>query len=146
MRTAFPFQFPGWRPITEQDLITPPFPGTRFLDLILDENVPTYPWRDQVNPARIEFSINPSQAVLATYPLALPTCAIDRPSELDIEKVASVSTTSPDADFFYDIQVTWSGTGAAEPVEIFDEIPSSIRVDTITTAPAPAFPRWRTAP
>ena len=44
---GIPYQFPGWRPITEQDLITPPTPGTRFLDLILDETVPTYPWRDR---------------------------------------------------------------------------------------------------
>ncbi|WP_328596778.1 prealbumin-like fold domain-containing protein [Agromyces humi] len=139
---GIPYQFPGWRPITEQDLITPPTPGTRFLDLILDETVPTYPWRDMVNPATVTFSINPSQAVLVTYPQALPACAIVRPPDLDIEKTASVSSTAPGGDYEYTLKVTSVGTGGAEPVEIFDAIPTDLRVDSISTAPAPAFPRW----
>ena len=139
---GIPYQFPGWRPITEQDLITPPTPGTRFLDLILDETVPTYPWRDMVNPATVTFSINPSQAVLVTYPQALPACAIVRPPDLDIEKTASVSSTAPGGDYEYTLKVTSVGTGGAEPVEIFDAIPTDLRVDSIDTAPAPAFPRW----
>ncbi|MDR6904696.1 putative repeat protein (TIGR01451 family) [Agromyces sp. 3263] len=139
---GIPYAFPGWRPITEQDLITPPTPGTRFLDLILDETVPTYPWRDQVNPATITFSINPSEEVLAVYPQALPTCAIERPSELVIEKTASVTSTKSDANFSYTLGVTSVGTGAADTVEIFDTIPGHLRVDSITTDAAPAFPRW----
>ncbi|MDQ0895357.1 prealbumin-like fold domain-containing protein [Agromyces ramosus] len=139
---GIPYQFPGWRPITEQDLITPPTPGTRYLDLILDETVPTYPWRDMVNPATVTFSVNPSQEVLVTYPQALPTCAIVRPPELEIEKTASVASTVPGGDYEYTLSVTSVGTGAAEPVEVFDTIPANLRVDSITTDPAPAFPRW----
>ncbi|MFE6963864.1 DUF5979 domain-containing protein [Agromyces sp. NPDC057679] len=137
-----PFEFPGWRPITEEDLTNPPTPGTRFGDLILDETVPTYPWRDMENPATITFSVNPSQSVLAVYPQALPTCAIDREPEVDILKTASVEEAKPGTNFEYTLEVTATGVGSAEPVEIFDEIPSHLRVDDITTAPAPAFPRW----
>ncbi|MGI9821675.1 hypothetical protein [Agromyces sp. Marseille-Q5079] len=139
---GLPYQFPGWRPITEEDLTNPPTPGTRFLDLILDDSLPSYAWRDMENPASIEFSVNPSQTVLAVYPQALPTCAVDRPAELDIEKTASVASTKADGDFSYSLQVTSVGTGATDPTEVFDEIPTHLRVDEITTAPAPAFPRW----
>ncbi|SFR86024.1 hypothetical protein SAMN05428970_3250 [Agromyces sp. CF514] len=141
---GIPYAFPGWRPITEEDLANPGsvVPGTRFLDLILDETVDTYPWRDTENPASITFSVNPSQSVLAVYPQALPTCAIDRPAELQIDKTASVTDTKAGADYTYSLQVTSVGTGATNPTEVFDEIPSDLRVDAITTAPAPAFPRW----
>ncbi|GAA1515107.1 cytoskeletal protein RodZ [Agromyces terreus] len=139
---GLPYQFPGWRPITEEDLTNPPTPGTRFLDLILDDSLPSYAWRDMDNPASVVFSVNPSQTVLAVYPQALPTCAIDRPGELDIEKTASVTSTKANGDFSYSLQVTSVGTGATEPTEVFDEIPATLRVDEITTAPAPAFPRW----
>lgn len=137
-----PYEFPGWRPITEEDLTNPPTPGTRFGDLILDETVPTYPWRDMENPATITFSINPSQSVLAVYPQALPTCAIDREPEVSIVKEASVTQAKPGTDFEYTLSVSATGTGAADPVEIFDEIPSELRVDDITTAGSPTFPRW----
>jgi hypothetical protein len=139
---GIPFEFPGWRPITEADLTNPPVPGTRFLDLILDENVDTYPWRDMENPASITFSVNPSQTVLATYPQALPTCAIERPAELLIHKTASVTSAAPGANFEYALRVESFGTGAAEPVNLIDEIPADLRVDRITTAAAPQFPRW----
>ncbi|GAA1942948.1 VWA domain-containing protein [Agromyces allii] len=141
---GIPYQFPGWRPITEEDLANPGsvVPGTRFLDLILDETVDTYPWRDMDNGATITFSVNPSQSVLAVYPQALPTCAIDRPAELQIDKTASVTSTKAGGDFSYSLQVTSVGTGATNPTEVFDEIPANLRVDSITTAPAPAFPRW----
>ncbi|MFF2272500.1 hypothetical protein ACFVTX_09515 [Agromyces sp. NPDC058136] len=141
---GIPYAFPGWRPITEADLADPGsvVPGTRFLDLILDETVETYPWRDMDNPATITFSVNPSQSVLAVYPQALPSCEIDRPAELQIEKTASVTTTKAGGDFSYSLQVTSVGTGATDPTEVFDEIPANLRVDEITTAPAPEFPRW----
>jgi hypothetical protein len=139
---GIPYEFPGWRPITEADLTNPPVPGTRFLDLILDENVATYPWRDMTNPASITFSVNPSQTVLATYPQALPTCAIERPAELLIHKTASVTSAAPGSNFDYTLRVESFGTGAAEPVHLIDEIPADLRVDRITTAPAPQFPRW----
>ncbi|WP_152030967.1 VWA domain-containing protein [Agromyces aureus] len=141
---GIPYQFPGWRPITEEDLANPGsvVPGTRFLDLILDETVDTYPWRDTENGATITFSVNPSQSVLAVYPQALPTCAIDRPAELQIDKTASVTSTKAGGDYSYSLQVTSVGTGATNPTEVFDEIPANLRVDSITTAPAPAFPRW----
>ncbi|MEF3405161.1 prealbumin-like fold domain-containing protein [Agromyces sp. CCNWLW203] len=137
-----PYEFPGWRPITEEDLTNPPVPGTRFGDLILDENVPTYPWRDMVNPATITFSVNPSQSVLAVYPQALPACAIEREPSVDIVKTASVQQAKPGTNFDYTFAVSTTGTGSADPVEVFDEIPSHLRVDDITTAPSPAFPRW----
>ncbi|WP_350347367.1 DUF5979 domain-containing protein [Agromyces sp. G08B096] len=137
-----PYQFPGWRPVTEADLTNPPVPGTRFLDLILDENVATYPWRDMENPATITFEVNPSQSVLAVYPQALPTCAIDRPPLLEIEKTSSVTSAKPGSSFEYTLQVRSTGIGAAEPVTLIDEIPADLRVDAITTAGAPAFPRW----
>ncbi|QEO13602.1 VWA domain-containing protein [Agromyces intestinalis] len=139
-----PYAFPGWRPVTETDLANPGsvVPGTRYLDLILDETVPTYAWRDMENPATITFSINPSQSVLAVYPQALPSCALDRPPAIAIEKTASVTTTTPGADFSYALNVTSTGIGAAQPVTLFDEIPSHLRVDSITTAGAPTFPRW----
>ncbi|RXZ51067.1 hypothetical protein ESP57_04595 [Agromyces fucosus] len=137
-----PYEFPGWRPITEEDLTNPPVPGTRFGDLILDENVPTYPWRDMVNPATITFSVNPSQSVLAVYPQALPACAIEREPAVDIVKTASVQEAKPGTNFDYTLAVSTTGTGSADPVEVFDEIPSNLRVDEITTAPSPAFPRW----
>ncbi|KQM84187.1 hypothetical protein [Agromyces sp. Leaf222] len=139
---GLPYQFPGWRPITEEDLTNPPTPGTRFLDLILDDSLPSYAWRDTENPASIEFSVNPSQTVLAVYPQALPTCAVDRPAELQIDKTASVTSTKAGGDYSYSLQVTSVGTGATNPTEVFDEIPANLRVDSITTAPAPAFPRW----
>ncbi|QAY74628.1 VWA domain-containing protein [Agromyces protaetiae] len=139
---GIPYEFPGWRPITEQDLITPPTPGDRFLDLILDETVPTYPWRDMVNPATITFSINPSESVLAAYPMALPTCAIDRPEVVNILKSSSVTSAVPGSSFEYTLSTTATGTGAAENVTLFDEIPADLRVDEITTAGAPAFPRY----
>jgi hypothetical protein len=137
-----PYEFPGWRPITEADLTTPPVPGTRFGDLILDENVPTYPWRDMVNPATITFSVNPSQSVLAVYPQALPACAIEREPAVDIVKTSSVQEAKPGTNFDYTLAVSTTGTGSADPVEVFDEIPANLRVDEITTAPSPAFPRW----
>lgn len=139
---GIPFGFPGWRPVTEEDLTNPPAPGTRFGDLILDATVPTYPWRDMENPATVTFSVNPSQSVRAVYPQALPSCAIDREPVLDIVKTASVETVQPGEDFDYTLDVTATGTGSAGAVEIFDEIPSHLRVDDITTAPSPAFPRW----
>ncbi|WP_395243784.1 VWA domain-containing protein [Agromyces sp. MMS24-K17] len=156
---GIPYQFPGWRPITEEDLLNPGsvVPGTRFLDLILDETVPTFPWRGETytptgdpsnpytvttEPLTVTFSINPSQSVLAVYPQALPTCAIDRPPLLDIVKTSSVTTATPGSDFSYTLSVKSTGIGAASPVEIFDEIPSDLRVNTITTAGAPTFPRW----
>lgn len=139
---GIPYEFPGWRPITEADLTNPPVPGTRFLDLILDQNVATYPWRDMTAPASITFSVNPSQTVLATYPQALPTCAIERPAELLIHKRASVTSAAPGSNFEYRLHVESFGTGAAEPVHLIDEIPADLRVDKITTAPAPQFPRW----
>jgi len=138
-----PYEFPGWRPITEEDLINPPTPGTRFGDLILDETVPTYPWRDMENPATITFSINPSQSVLAVYPQALPACAIDRTPDVSIVKEASVTQAKPGTSFDYTLSVSTTGTGSAEPVEIFDEIPSELKVTDITTAGSPTFPRWQ---
>ncbi|MFF2272499.1 collagen binding domain-containing protein [Agromyces sp. NPDC058136] len=139
---GIPFEFPGWRPITEEDLTNPPTPGTRFGDLILDETVPTYPWRDMENPATITFSVNPSQSVLAVYPQALPSCEIEREPLVDILKTSSVTDAKPGTDFEYTLEVTATGVGTADPVEVFDEIPSQLRVDAITTAPSPAFPRW----
>ncbi|MDR5700318.1 hypothetical protein [Agromyces aerolatus] len=139
---GIPYQWPGWRPLTEQDLTNPPVPGERFLDLILDETVPTYPWRDMENPASITFSVNPSQTVLALYPMAMPSCEIERPAELVIDKTSSVTNAAPGTNFSYMLQVSSVGTGAAEPVELVDEIPSDLRVDSIATAPEPAFPRW----
>jgi hypothetical protein len=139
---GIPYQFPGWRPITEADLTNPPVPGDRFLDLILDETVPSYAWRDLVNPATITFSVNPSQTVLAAYPEAQPDCAIERPAELRIDKTASVSSAAPGSDFSYTLQVASVGTGAAEPVTVVDEIPADLRVTRVSTASAPAFPRW----
>ncbi|UOE44445.1 hypothetical protein [Agromyces larvae] len=154
-----PFEFPGWRPITEADLENPDsvVPGYRFLDLILDETSPTFPWRGETytptgdptdpytvtkEPLSVTFSINPSQSVLAVYPQALPACALDRPPAVVIDKTASVASTTPDADYSYSLQVTSTGIGAAQPVTLIDEIPSHLRVDAITTAGAPAFPRW----
>ena len=63
--------YPGYRPVTAADLDSP----LRFEDLVLDPSLPSYAWRDQVNPATITFQINPSQSVLAVYPQALPACA-----------------------------------------------------------------------
>ncbi|WP_127792859.1 hypothetical protein [Agromyces sp. LHK192] len=154
-----PFEFPGWRPVTEADLADPSsvVPGTRFLDLILDETTPTFPWRGETytpsgdpanpwiitkEPLSVTFSVNPSQTVLAAYPQALPTCAIERPPLLDIEKTSSVTTAKPGSTFDYTLQVTSTGIGAADPVTLFDEIPADLKVDAITTEPAPAFPRW----
>ncbi|WP_157432122.1 prealbumin-like fold domain-containing protein [Agromyces italicus] len=137
-----PFEFPGWRPITEEDLTNPPTPGTRFGTLILDETVPTYPWRDMENPATITFSVNPSQSVLAVYPQALPACELDREPAVDIVKTASVEEAKPGTNFDYTLEVTATGIGSADMVEVFDEIPSHLRVDDITTAASPAFPRW----
>ncbi|MRG60506.1 hypothetical protein GE115_11610 [Agromyces sp. CFH 90414] len=156
---GIPFEFPGWRPVTEADLADPGsvVPGLRFLDLILDETSPTFPWRGETYtpsgdpenpwivtkvPLSVEFSVNPSQTVLAAYPQALPTCGIDRPPLLEIEKTSSVTNAKPGSSFEYTLQVTSTGIGAADPVTLFDEIPADLRVDSITTAPAPAFPRW----
>jgi hypothetical protein len=139
---GIPYQWPGWRPLTEQDLTDPPVPGDRFLDLILDEDVETYPWRDMVDPATIVFSINPSQAVLALYPMAMPSCEIERPVELVIDKTSSVTSAKPGTNFDYTLQVSSVGTGAAEPVTLIDEIPADLRVDGIATATEPTFPRW----
>jgi uncharacterized repeat protein (TIGR01451 family) len=139
---GIPSEWPGWRPLTEQDLTDPPVPGDRFLDLILDEDVETYPWRDMDQAATIVFSINPSQTVMALYPMALPSCEIERPVELVIDKTSSVTNAKPGSNFDYTLQVSSVGTGAAEPVTLVDEIPSDLRVDGISTAPEPAFPRW----
>ncbi|NYG20567.1 putative cupredoxin-like copper-binding protein [Agromyces hippuratus] len=138
---GIPIMWPGWRPITEADLTADP-PLERFLDLVFDPTLPDAPWHDEVNPSTITFSINPSQSVLAVYPQATPACAIEREPALDIVKTASVSQANPGADFSYSLQVTSTGIGAADPVELFDEIPANLRVDSITTDAAPAFPRW----
>lgn len=137
-----PYEFPGWRPITEEDLTNPPTPGTRFGDLILDDTVPTYPWHDMVNPATITFSVNPSQSVLAVYPQSLPACELDREPAVSIVKEASVTQAKPGTDFEYTLSVSTTGIGAADPVEVFDEIPSELKVTDITTAGSPTFPRW----
>ncbi|SIN70021.1 prealbumin-like fold domain-containing protein [Agromyces cerinus] len=138
---GIPIMWPGWRPITEADLTADP-PLQRFLDLVFDPSLPDAPWHDEVNPSTITFSINPSQSVLAVYPQATPACAIEREPALDIVKTASVTQANPGADFSYSLQVTSTGIGAADPVELFDEIPADLRVDSISTDAAPAFPRW----
>jgi len=138
---GIPILWPGWWPITEADLSVDP-PLERFLDLVFDPSLPDASWRDEVNPSTITFSINPSQSVLAVYPQATPACAIEREPALDIVKTASVSQANPGADFSYSLQVAPTGIGAADLVELFDEIPANLRVDSITTDPAPAFPRW----
>ncbi|KQO99388.1 prealbumin-like fold domain-containing protein [Leifsonia sp. Leaf264] len=130
--------YPGYRPVTAADLDSP----LRFEDLVLDPSLPSYAWRDQVNPATITFQINPSQSVLAVYPQALPACAVERLPEVQIEKTASVERVDVGDDFQYTLQVTSTGLGAASPVEVFDEIPSDLRVDGITTAPGPDIPYW----
>ena len=70
---GIPTAYPGYRPLLPTDDQNSPL---RFENLILDEMLTSYAWRNQTIPAAITFQINPEQTVLAAYPLALPTCAI----------------------------------------------------------------------
>ncbi|MEJ3403575.1 VWA domain-containing protein [Rathayibacter sp. YIM 133350] len=128
--------YPGWRPFTPADLGGP---LQRFEDLVLDPSLPSYAWRDQVNPASITFQINPTQTVLAVYPQALPACAVERDHGVAIEKTASVDRVDVGDDFDYTLAVSNVGDGVAWPVRVNDTIPADLRVDGIAYGAAPVI-------
>lgn len=136
---GLPTAYPGYRALAPGDDVDSP---NRFNDLFLDESVPSFAWRNTVLPATITFSINPSQAVLATYPLALAACAVPGDSELSIQKTASVDRVDVGDDFSYTLAVSNVGAGASSPVEIFDEIPADLRVDGISYGLTPNVSNW----
>lgn len=133
--------WPGWRLAVEGDDDNPNIVD-RWENMVKDVTLPSYAYADLVNPLEIEFVVNPSQTVLATYPQATPACEVQRDANVQIEKTASVQNVKPGGSLQYTIAVWNPGLGAASPVELFDEIPADIRVDAIHTDAAPAYPRW----
>jgi uncharacterized repeat protein (TIGR01451 family)/LPXTG-motif cell wall-anchored protein len=88
--------------------------------------------------------MNPSETVTVTYPGQTPAgCAVPRVPDLQISKVASVSTVAPGQSFGYDITVKNVSTlGVAYPVTLNDPIPANLKVTGITTATS-GFPHWQ---
>ncbi|QTX05329.1 DUF11 domain-containing protein [Agromyces archimandritae] len=134
--------WPGWRLAEEGDVVGEGTIVASWENMVKDSALPSYAFADQVNPMTITFEINPSQSVLAVYPMATPACAVERDASPQIVKTASLDRVKPGGSFDYTLRVTNPGLGSTAAMELFDEIPADLRVDEITTAPAPAFPRW----
>ncbi|MFE6963863.1 hypothetical protein ACFVAJ_02040 [Agromyces sp. NPDC057679] len=134
--------WPGWRLIQEGDVVGENGIVDIWENMVKDSKLESYAFADQVNPMTITFQVNPSESVLAVYPQATPACEVQRDPSVTIEKTSSVTEAKPGSSFDYTLAVTNSGLGAVEAMELFDEIPGDLKVNTITTDPAPAFPRW----
>ncbi|MGW9168963.1 hypothetical protein [Agromyces sp. NPDC055658] len=134
--------WPGWRLVEEGDVVGENGIVAAWENMVKDSKLESYAFADQVNPMTITFSVNPSESILAVYPQATPACEVVRDPSVEIVKTASVDEVKPGGAFDYTLSVTNSGLGAIENMELFDEIPSDLKVTAITTDEAPAFPRW----
>ncbi|WP_152030968.1 VWA domain-containing protein [Agromyces aureus] len=134
--------WPGWRLAEEGDVVGEGTIVDSWENMVKDSSLPSYAFADQLHPLTITFEINPSQSVLAVYPSATPACAVTRAAGPLIEKTSSVTSAKPGSTFDYTLSVTNPGLGATKAMELFDEIPSDLKVNSITTPAAPAFPRW----
>ncbi|MFE6963866.1 hypothetical protein ACFVAJ_02055 [Agromyces sp. NPDC057679] len=134
--------WPGWRLAEPGDVVGEGTIVDSWENMVKDSSLPSYAFADQLHPMTITFEINPSQSVLAVYPQATPACAVTREAGPLIEKTSSVTTAEPGDTFDYTLSVTNPGLGSTKAMELFDEIPADLRVNSITTPPAPAFPRW----
>jgi len=134
--------WPGWRLVEEGDVVGENGIVDMWENMVKDSKLPSYAFADQVNPMTITFSVNPSESILAVYPQATPACEVVRDPSVEIVKTSSVEQAKPGDAFDYTLSVTNSGLGAIENMELFDEIPADLKVTGITTAEAPAFPRW----
>ncbi|MFF2272498.1 VWA domain-containing protein [Agromyces sp. NPDC058136] len=134
--------WPGWRLAEPGDVVGEGTIVDSWENMVKDSSLPSYAFADQLHPMTITFEINPSQSVLAVYPQATPACAVTRDAHPEIVKTSSVTSAKPGATFDYTLSITNPGLGATKAMELFDEIPAGLKVNSITTAPAPAFPRW----
>ncbi|WP_157372835.1 VWA domain-containing protein [Agromyces sp. Root81] len=134
--------WPGWRLAEPGDVVGEGTIVDSWENMVKDSSLPSYAFADQLHPMTITFEINPSQSVLAVYPQATPACAVTRESGPLIEKTSSVTSVMPGGTFDYTLSITNPGLGATKAMELFDEIPAGLKVTSITTPPAPAFPRW----
>lgn len=134
--------WPGWRLAEPGDVVGEGTIVDSWENMVKDSSLPSYAFADQLHPMTITFEINPSQSVLAVYPQATPACAVTREAGPLIGKTSSVTTAKPGDTFDYTLSVTNPGLGATKAMELFDEIPADLEVNSITTPPAPAFPRW----
>ncbi|MFB9309223.1 putative repeat protein (TIGR01451 family) [Agromyces hippuratus] len=134
--------WPGWRLAEPGDVVGEGTIVDSWENMVKDSSLPSYAFADQDHPMTITFEINPSQSVLAVYPQATPACAVTREAGPLIEKTSSVTSVMPGGTFDYTLSITNPGLGATKAMELFDEIPADLKVNSITTPPAPAFPRW----
>lgn len=134
--------WPGWRLAEPGDVVGQGTIVDSWENMVKDSSLPSYAFADQLHPMTITFEINPSQSVLAVYPQATPACAVTREAGPLIEKTSSVTSVMPGGTFDYTLSITNPGLGATKAMELFDEIPGHLKVNSITTPPAPAFPRW----
>lgn len=134
--------WPGWRLAEPGDVVGEGTIVDSWENMVKDSSLPSYAFADQLHPMTITFEINPSQSVLAVYPQATPACAVTREAGPLIEKTSSVTSAMPGATFDYTLSITNPGLGATKAMELFDEIPADLKVNSITTPPARAFPRW----
>ncbi|MFC9560217.1 VWA domain-containing protein [Agromyces sp. NPDC056965] len=134
--------WPGWRLAEPGDVVGQGTIVDSWENMVKDSSLPSYAFADQLHPMTITFEINPSQSVLAVYPQATPACAVTREAGPLIEKTSSVTSVMPGGTFDYTLSITNPGLGATRAMELFDEIPGHLKVNSITTPPAPAFPRW----
>ncbi|TXK06297.1 VWA domain-containing protein [Microbacterium mitrae] len=150
--------YPGWRVLQASDYAPGGgyyIPGTAivmtaeeeamwvFNGLILDPSELDYAWRLETT---VVFSVNPELTFSATYPQALPDCAVARHSEVVVEKTASVEKAMPGDTISYTIAAeNVSDDSAAEGVIITDEIPATLKVTDISwpgEGDATVFPNW----
>ena len=150
--------YPGWRPLQASDYTADgqyidPFDGLPmtegeiadkiFNGLILDDSEIDYAWRGNTT---IEFTVNPTITLNASYPPATPECFQARATEVQIEKTASVEKTDPGKSFTYDLAVqNVSDDSAAEGVIVTDAIPADISITNVSwpgKGDASVFPNW----
>ncbi|QTX05328.1 DUF5979 domain-containing protein [Agromyces archimandritae] len=134
--------WPGWRPAAEGDVVGQGTIVDAWEDLVKDTSLESYAFSSTTEPLLVTITVNPSQSFTATYPQATPACEVQRDSAISVTKTASVDAVKPGGEFSYALKVRNTGLGAASPVVLSDAIPAELKVTGISTAEAPAFPRW----
>ncbi|MFC4223944.1 DUF11 domain-containing protein [Lysinibacter cavernae] len=125
--------WPGWRVVKEGE--TPDWEN-----YVYDPTLDSTKWRE---PLTITFEMNPTDVVTLEYPPVSPAgCEVPRDPGVYITKVASVGTVAAGSNFDYTIEVGNTGLGAVHPVTLSDPIPGNLKVNTVSTAGAPTYPRW----
>lgn len=126
--------WPGWRPALPGE--TP-----EFENLVLDPALAEYPLREDTV---VTFSINPSATVEVAYPQQTEACAVERTPGIWVTKVASTTVVPAGGEFDYTIAVGNNDLGAVQDLSMVDEVPSSLKVLSVTPAEASddAVPAW----